>query len=78
MAKNDYKNLEEQIGDVGGEQLGKLKNPAAYGQKPNLNAEEESEMEAFINRSRKHRQAKSDDEPNTPISILSLLKSKSL
>ena len=69
MAKNDYKNLEDQIGDVGGEQLGKLKNPAAYGQKPALNEEEESEMEAFINRSRKHRQAKSDDEPNTPISI---------
>ena len=54
----DYDALENQIGDLGGEveqpkeqSLGKLKhNPTS---KPELDEEEKSEMEEFLNRSRR-------------------------
>lgn len=61
MAKQNYDVLSDQIGEMGGESvnetptsIGKLKHKAAYGQKEELSMDEQSKMDAFLARSRKH------------------------
>lgn len=59
MVKNNYEGLEEAIGSMGGDveetqTLGRLKHKASYGQKEELTDQEEADLEAFMNRSRKH------------------------
>lgn len=65
MAKQDYNSLEEQIGDMGGDSqnaIGKLKYKESYGGKTELSEEENSELESFLDRSRKHRNIEPTEE----------------
>lgn len=58
MAKQNYDVLEEQIGDAGVEQehtLGHLKYAESYGGKRDLTDREQKEMDAFLERSNKHK-----------------------
>lgn len=45
MAKNDYNNLEDQLGDAGG--LGKIQHAEILGKKANLDEESQASLEAF-------------------------------
>lgn len=59
MAKQDYNIVGDEIGDLGGEtstSMGKLKHKESYGGKTELNKEEENEMDAFLKRSRSHKE----------------------
>ncbi len=57
--ENDYNELENQIGEMGGAEkkkgtnLGKLKHPESYGGKKELDKSEQSSMEGFLARSEK-------------------------
>lgn len=57
--ENDYNELENQIGEMGGEErkkginLGKLKHPESYGGKKELDKDEQVSMEGFLARSEK-------------------------
>lgn len=58
MTQN-YENLEEQIGAMGGDpnenaSIGKLKHAVSYGQQENLSASEQEKLDKFLERSRKH------------------------
>lgn len=56
MTQNERDMLEDQIGNAGGESpIGKLKHKASYGQKEDLSKEEQNEMDAFLERSKRHR-----------------------
>ena len=59
MAKQNYDALEEQIGDMGGvepvQPMGKLKHKESYGGKSDLSEKEQSDMEAFLARSNRHK-----------------------
>lgn len=59
MAKQNYDVLEDQIGLMGGEEvpqsIGKLKHKESYGGKSDLTEQEQSDMDAFLARSNKHR-----------------------
>ena len=59
MAKQNYDALEDQIGAMGAEEptqsIGKLKHKASYGGKEELTADEQSDMEAFLARSNRHK-----------------------
>lgn len=59
MAKQNYDVLENQIGLMGGEEapqsIGKLKHKESYGGKSDLTEQEQSDMDAFLARSNKHR-----------------------
>lgn len=60
MAEN-YDNLDEQIGDLGGEKkpkLGKLKNAAAYGKQENLTESEEKSLEEFLSKNKEKEEVK--------------------
>lgn len=64
MAKQNYDVLDEQIGEMGGEKpapIGKLKHKESYGGKADLTDDEQSEMDAFLARSRKHNETKKED-----------------
>lgn len=76
--ENDYDVLEQAIGNMGGEPgidansqadgqgqdgLGRLQHAASYGAKEGLTGEERSEMNAFLERQRKAREARESDEP---------------
>ena len=53
--------LAEEIGPLGAEEaqgLGKLKHKSAYGQKEDLNAEEEASLNAFLSKGRQIREQK--------------------
>lgn len=70
--KNEYDVLSEQIGEVGGEEKPtpkKLKHKASYGQKDDLNQNEQNDFDAFLERSRSHRQVKESAEPNDEVQI---------
>lgn len=62
MAKQNYDELlESQIGDIGDDQpqkLGKLKNKASYGEKEDLNDNEQKSLNAFLNRGRQEKEDK--------------------
>ena len=65
MAKNNYDELEEQIGTMGGDvdetqTLGRLKHKSSYGQKEDLTDKEEADLEAFMSRSRKHNEEQAE------------------
>ena len=63
MAKQNYDIVGDQIGDLGGEMptsMGKLKHKESYGGKTELNKEEESEMDAFLKRSRSHKEVQDE------------------
>lgn len=56
MAKNNYNELESQIGDIGAETPltgKKLKHAASYGGKEELDASEQASLDGFLNRSKK-------------------------
>ena len=56
MTEQENVVLESAIGDMGAEpKLGKLKHKAAYGQKEDLTQKEQSDMDAFLARSRQHK-----------------------
>lgn len=59
MAKQNYDVLEEQIGEMGGEpqtdSIGKLKHKESYGGKSDLSDREQADMDAFLERSNKHK-----------------------
>jgi len=58
MAKQNYDVLEEQIGEAGSESpasIGKLKHAESYGRKSELSETEQSDMDAFLERSNKHK-----------------------
>ena len=61
MVKQNYDVLEEQIGEMGGElepqttSIGKLKHKESYGGKSDLSDHEQADMEAFLERSNKHK-----------------------
>lgn len=60
---NSYDELEDQIGDVGGEvpqSMGKLKHKASYGKKDDLSEEENARMEEFLERSKMRKEEKTN------------------
>lgn len=64
MAENNYDALESQIGGLGDDTptpMGKLKHKASYGAKEELTDQEQSEMDAFLKRSRQHTQTNPDE-----------------
>lgn len=70
--KQDYSELEDQIGNMGGEsqeapQLGKLKHKASYGQKEELDNTEQQSLNSFINRSNK-KMVRGDIDNDTSVS----------
>jgi hypothetical protein len=63
MAKNNYKDLEGQIGEMGGEDtqsLGKLIHKESYGQKRDLDEDERKGLEDFISRNDKNREKREE------------------
>ena len=64
MAKQNYDVLEEQIGEMGGEtqaSIGKLKHAESYGGKSKLTDREQEDMNEFLARSNKHKEAKTEE-----------------
>ena len=63
--ENNYNDLENQIGELGGDQkgtgLGKLKHPESYGGKKQLDSSEKTDMEKFITRSDRGKKADSGE-----------------
>lgn len=60
---NSYDELEDQIGDVGGEMdqsLGKLRHKQSYGRKEDLTEEENAKMEKFLERSIQRREERAN------------------
>ena len=57
MTQEERDMIDAQIGNVGGEEptMGKLKHKASYGQREDLNESEQEAMDAFLERSKKHR-----------------------
>lgn len=59
MTKQNYDALEEQIGALGGEEapqtIGRLKHKESYGGKEDLTADEQSDMDAFLERANRRR-----------------------
>ena len=56
MTKNNYNELESQIGDIGAESAltgKKLKHAASYGGKEELDASDQASLDGFLNRSKK-------------------------
>ena len=65
MAKRDIdETLANEIGNLGGENtgLGRLKHKAAYGEKEDLNQQEQESLNRFLNRGSQLRSAKEDQE----------------
>lgn len=64
MAKQNYDVLEDQIGAMGEEtpqSMGKLKHKESYGGKTDLTDKEQADMDAFLTRSKKHREETKSD-----------------
>lgn len=58
MKKNDYTDLENQIGDMGDEQsMGKLRHKTSYGKQEDLTNDEQKKMDAFLASSRRATEA---------------------
>ena len=68
MTKKERDMMDAQIGDIGNEEpiMGKLKHKASYGQREDLDENEQKEMDAFLSRSNAHKKKFESDQNESP------------